>query len=115
MSATTVRPGRLSRGRLWFGALAAPVAWSLHLLVSYGFVGPACAAGSGALIHLATLALAAASVAGGVVAYRIWRRDGRTDGERFLGGGGLLFSGLFFFAILMAWYPSLVLGPCART
>jgi hypothetical protein len=97
---------------LWFGALAGAIAWSLHLLVAYALVGVACATGLGILIDLTTLVTALVTVAGGVAAWRNWRRPEIGDGGRLLAVGGMLLNGMFLFAILVEGYPNLVLGPC---
>lgn len=106
---------------LWFGVLAGPAAWLLHLNVSYALVRYVCASGAGWLLHLATLAMVALAAAGGIVALRSWRKVGEpkmTGGggtlgrTRFMSIGGLALSAFFLFVILMAWLPDLILSPC---
>ncbi len=99
---------------LWVGALAGPLAWTVHLLVAYFFVGVMCATGLGFLIHLTNLVAIAAAAAGGLLAYRNLQRPGLTEGSRFAALGGVLLSVMFVFAIVMEALPSFVLGPCAN-
>ncbi|MDP9369755.1 MAG: hypothetical protein M3Q03_16045, partial [Chloroflexota bacterium] len=106
---------------LWFGVLGAPVAWSLHLLVSYTLVSPVCFDGGIIALHLISLALAAVALAAGLVTLREWRRTrgrGQVDihgtGSRrgFMALFGVLASVVFFVGLLMAWVPIFVVDPC---
>lgn len=106
---------------LWFGLLAGPLAWFLHLNVSYSLVRLICLQGGRGLIEIATLTSLLLAAAGVWVALRSWRRIGRpevTTGSgsfgrsRFMAAGGLGLSGFFFLVILVAWLPGLFLNPC---
>ena len=117
---------------LWFGVLAGPIAWSVHLLVSYTLVTLVCKAGFhgsmilgvsgvGVLVAFVTLMPALVTLYAGTVAYRTWRRTGggaliaadqRDEPSSFLALSGVVLSGLFFLAIVLAAVPAFVLPPC---
>ncbi|HEX8363419.1 MAG TPA: hypothetical protein VF613_25080 [Longimicrobium sp.] len=116
---------RLREGRgiaaLWFAVLAGPIAWMLGLNVQYSLVRVACAKSAMLPLHLLSLATLALAVAGGVVAWREWRRAGAEwPGEgpgtlprsRFMAALGLLTSPLFALTILAQWVANLFLNPC---
>lgn len=72
-------------------------------------------------LHLVTLATLALAVAGGLVAWRDWRRSGgEWPGEegsvlarsRFMGVLGLLTSAFFALVIVAEWAAKLFLDPC---
>lgn len=123
MDATAERhdSGREGIAELWFGLLAAPAAWFLHLTVNYSLVRYACATGAPWILHLVTLAALALAGTGGWVAWRNWRRTGRpaetTGGgvegrSRFMAVGGVAASAFFALVILAAELPNLFLEPC---
>lgn len=127
MAETRNAPAYFDRGRgilaLWFGLLAGPAAWYLHLNVSYGLVRLICLHGNSWLLHLTTLAMVALAAAGAWVAWGNWRRIGEpeiTTGPgtlgrtRFMALGGLMMSGFFLAIILLAWIPDFLLDPCAE-
>ncbi len=61
---------------LLFVLLGAPIAWTLHFLVSYFLVALFCTMaweGAGIAIGVVTVVFAIPSAASGVVAYRTWR------------------------------------------
>jgi hypothetical protein len=118
--------------RLLFALLGAPVAWTLHFLLSYVLVGYGCSTGWGGLrawLVVLTVASLAAAVAAGLLARRLWVRarevdlptDDRWDarmGERtarvsFLMVTGLAMAGLFSLAILYEAAPVLLVQPCS--
>ena len=118
-----VRHLREGRGiaALWFAVLAGPAAWMLGLNVQYAMVRLACAKTAMLPLHLLSLATLLLAAAGGVVAWREWRRTGREwPGEgpgalprsRFMVALGLLSSPLFALVILAQWVASLFLNPC---
>jgi len=126
---------QVSLAALWFGLLAAPVVWSLQILVLYPVVAHGCfprdhplslpvfsVAPIVLLVSIAALVVAAAA---GLVALKNWRttREEHYSGQghlletgegrsRFMALGGLLLSGLFFFGIMLNGLPFLLLGPC---
>lgn len=108
---------------LWFGLLAGPAAWFLHLLVSYSLVRYICSSGAGWLLHLTTVGALLLAAAGLWVAWRSWTRIGEpevTTGPatlgrtRFMALGGLMLNGFFLAIIVLAWVPDFLLHPCAE-
>jgi nicotinamide riboside transporter PnuC len=106
---------------LWFAVLAGPLAWMLGLNAQYGLVRVACAKQNMLYLHSVTLATLLLAVAGGLVAWREWKRTGREcPGEeagaigrsRFMVMVGLLGSALFTLAILSQWAANLFFHPC---
>lgn len=106
---------------LWFGFLAGPAAWFLHLNISYSLVRYICFSGAGWLLHLTTLATLLLAAAGMWVAWRSWKRIGEPDvtsgpgtlgRTRFMALGGLMLSGFFTAIVLLAWIPDFLLHPC---
>jgi hypothetical protein len=114
---------RESRGilALCFAVLAGPLAWALGLNVGYALVLPACARGAVLPLHLVSVATLLLAAAGGLVAWREWRRiGGGTPDEaggtiarsRFMAVLGLLASAFFSLVIVAQWIASLTLDPC---
>lgn len=127
MAQTHESPTYFDRGRgiavLWFGLLAGPAAWFLHLNISYSLVRFICFHGHGWLLHLTTGAALVLAAAGAWVAWRSWNLIGApevTNGPgtlgrtRFMALGGLMLSGFFLTIILLAWIPDFLLHPCAE-
>ncbi len=126
---------QVSLAALWFGLFAAPVVWSLQMLVLYPVVAHGCFPRDHPLslpvystdpvvLLVSFVALVVASAAA-LVALRSWRSTRAEDhagedhlletGEgrsRFMALGGMLLSGLFLFGILLNGLPFLLLGPC---
>ncbi len=107
---------------LWFGMLAGPVSWFLHLNVSYALVRKICETGDIWLLHLTTLVTLVPALAGVAVAWLSWRRlrepkvttgPGTLGRSRFMALGGLGLSGFFALTLLVAWIPDFLIEPCA--
>jgi len=109
--------------RLWFGTFGAAAAWFVHLIVVYVLVPVTCAVGGPALMYGASAALGGVAAGAGLVAWQSWRRMseeargdlvGDMEGSRvgFMLYGGLLASGVFLLAILLATIPIFFLDPC---
>lgn len=109
--------------RLWFGTLGAAAAWFVHLVVVYVLVPVTCALGGMTLMVAASIVLGGVAVAAGYVAWRSWSQMsdeargnliGEMEGSRkgFMLYGGLLASGVFLLAILLATIPIFFLNPC---
>jgi hypothetical protein len=99
---------------LWLALFAGPVAWTLHLLVSYALVKVACEANVALLLHLvtlATLALAVLGLAIAVRAYGLRWQPPRTASD-FLWVTSMLVNLVFAFGILMEGLPNAVVSPC---
>lgn len=116
----SARDRRLS----WFGVGAAPVAWTLHLLISYGYEEAACSNRTGVsavapVIVGSGAVLLAVSLAGMAAAFAVWRGagSGRLPDPRgrlrFMGGFGLVASPVFAFATLLETVLALWLEACA--
>lgn len=117
--------GERSSLRVMTAFLGAPVAWALHLFVSYAMVAYACATGWGSLhlaLGVATLVLALAAAAAGALAWRAWRR---TPAERapespeapgswrdLLMPVGVLLAALFTLAIVLAGIAPIFVPAC---
>lgn len=107
---------------LWFGVMAGPVSWYLHLNVSYALVRKICETGDVWLLHLTTLVTLTPALAGVFVAWRCWRRlgepgvaagAGTLGRSRFMALGGLGLSGFFTLVLLVAWIPDFLIEACA--
>lgn len=109
--------------RLWFGTLGAAVAWFVHLVVVYVLVPVTCALGGMTLMIVASIVLGGVAAAAGFVAWQSWHRlgdeargnlIGEMEGSRkgFMLFAGLLGSGVFLWAILLATLPIFFLNPC---
>jgi len=115
-----VRRTDVSERALWFGVLAGPLAWLLHLGLSYPLVPLSCATEWGAVFHLISLVTALAAVAAATVAWQSWQQL-RAEGpegtvqygrQGFMALAGLLKSILFLAVILAQWLPVLFISPC---
>ena len=99
-----------------------PLAWSVHLLLSYALVALACTTVNVWMLHAVTVGTLAPTLLAGLVAYRAWKRHRADAGravrgpasgwQRFMALSGLLLSGLFGLAILLEGLPVVVLSPC---
>lgn len=117
---------RIGLGRLTFASLGGAVAWTLDLTVGYFLVAVGCNtgwAGTDAALGVATAVFAAMAAASGWVAYREWRRLGRsTDWLSALddpGGRTTLFlivgmggAGIFLLLILLMLLPPFFVPTC---
>jgi len=110
---------------LWFGILAAPLAWSAQELVSYGFVSRLCGQSAGAEITtatppfmLVTLVTFVVALAGTWAAVYNWRKlvGGREEAGpvRFLAMIGLINSAGFIGAFVFSTATLVVAPLCVR-
>jgi hypothetical protein len=105
---------------LWVGWLAGPVAWTLHLMVSYLLVEWVCATGNVWTLHAVTVATALLAAVGASVAWRQWAAAGRAwprsgggrSPDRFLAVGGLIISAFSTLIILAEGIPNFILSAC---
>lgn len=106
---------------LWTGWAIAPLAWALHLSISYLLVPWVCATESDFLLYLVTGAALLIAAAGVFLNWQIWERlgmrwsddeEGVSPRSRFMSLVGLLINVLFFFVIVAQGVPVLVLPPC---
>jgi hypothetical protein len=131
---------------LWFATLGGAAAWSLHLLFGWGLEEIACSPASASAqvlglsptvwIAVVTAALAAVTVAAGLLAWRFWRQAGAADPNRhiepaasdpepeqtvrsgragFMALFGLAANALFLLIIVYGGVSLLLLRPCTRT
>jgi hypothetical protein len=104
------------------GLFAGPAAWAMQLQVVYALVPWACKHHRTYLLHVMTATFLLVSVAGGLLAWREWRRVGGgwpsgTEGDpdtrsRFMAVLGIFTSALFTLVILAQWVPAFVFDPC---
>ena len=124
MSATPVTSeAGVGRGRLWFGLLGGPVAWTAHLMLAYAIAEFGClsAFGRRTLLGLTAvtwglLVVSAATLAVAVVAALVARRsreqapepgDPNADGppKGYVAAAGLYLSGFSAFVIAVQTVP----------
>jgi len=115
--------------RLWFGVLTGPLAWLVHLTVSYVLTSLTCLrvwpgftifgwSGGLAIIIVFTLAILALIATAGWLAFQHWSRLESQTGwrgtglDRWMALSGVLLSGMFFVAVLYAGLPAVVLQSC---
>ena len=116
--------------RLWFGVLAAPIAWTLQLLATYSLEewfacapstraeGEVLGMSVGAVASLITTALAAVAVAGLLVSLgcrRALRRSAESDVDqraRWMALAGIFNSVLYLGIIVVSYGPPLLLDVC---
>lgn len=112
---------QVGEAALWWGALAGPIAWSLHLLVSYALVQPACSRGLEVVLWVVSAVTLCLAAVGGVVAWRSWSTIGggndfslrAVSGRRaFMAAFGVIACVLFAAGIILASVPLLFLGAC---
>jgi hypothetical protein len=111
---------------LWFGVLAGPVGWGVHLLASYLLASLTCLrawpgftllgfSGGQAIMLVFTMAVEAVIAVAGVLAYQRWQRLRAAAGWRgthfttWMAASGVLLSGMFFVAVLFAGLPMVLL------
>jgi hypothetical protein len=119
---TTSIPDARRIAALWTGLLLAPLAFLVNLEVGYLLVRRSCLGNDRLPVHVVQIVCLLLALAGGVVAWRVWRAEGAQwpGGEaggpagrtRFLAGLGLLLSAQFALVILAQWIPSFMLSPC---
>jgi hypothetical protein len=105
---------------LWTGWLVGPVAWTLHLMVSYLMVEWVCETGGEWALHAVTLATALMAAAGAWVAWGQWTAAGRQwprggggiERVRFMAVSGVVISVLMLLIILAEGVPNFILNPC---
>jgi hypothetical protein len=104
------------------GLLVAPVAWLLHLQVSYLLAVFTCGSEWEFLKHMVTLLTLILAAIGGWTAWRSWQRTGRewpkkdeggiVGRSRFMAASGVALSALFFLVIIAEGLPNFFLNAC---
>jgi hypothetical protein len=114
---------------LWFGVLAAPIAWVLHMVIGYSLEewfacspssitsGEVLGLGVRSVAVLITVVFGAIAVVALLVSWRCFRRvpadDAETSGRaRWMAIVGLMNSGLYLLIILGGIGPALLLEVC---
>jgi hypothetical protein len=106
---------------LWVGLLAAPLAWALHLQVSYMLGTLACEHNAQTAFHLVTAVALLLAAAGGGIAWWCWGHSGRAwpRGEggavgrsRFMALSGFILSLVFALAIVAQAVINFILSAC---
>jgi hypothetical protein len=114
-------PASSSMAAQWTGFLLAPVAFFAHLQVAYVLVPLACATGNHLWLHLAGALSVLLAIAGTVIAWGVWTRDGGgAPGEhggpspraRFLGLTGAVMGAMFTLLLAAQWAAAFILSPC---
>jgi len=136
-SATTLPDLPVSSRRLWFGVIAAPVAWLTAELVGYLLVAQGCGwstasrayamPGAFAIFVAVTIVCLLVALAGLVVARANWRRIADAAPEppigaepalagrvRFLAFTGMVASGLFLLGLVLFGVLPLLLETCSE-
>ena len=110
--------------RVWFGALAGPLAWAGQHVFGYGLTEAGCDVGGqrwgvpiDTLTAIATAVAALIAVLGLVVAIGVFRANAQEapppEGRRFfLGAIGVFINPLFLCIVLMSGIGSIVLDNC---
>jgi glucose uptake protein GlcU len=102
-----------------FAVLGGPLAWSVHLLLSYLLVTLACSTewtSIGPALAITTAFSVLLSALAGVVAYRRWQgvsTDTHQDQATFLMLVGMMLAGLFLLAIVLGGLVPLSVPYCA--
>lgn len=102
------------------GMLAAPVAWLLHLAVSYALVGTTCRSGSAWIHHAVSAAALAIAIPGGWAAWKEWKSTPKDEESaprarhrtHFLAISGIVNSLFFGLIIILTWAAAFVVPPC---
>jgi hypothetical protein len=105
----------------WVGMFLAPAAFALHLQINYNLVPWACVRGGDLWVHLVDLVAVLVSLAGTIVAWRVWLSAGRqVPGEegdslartRFMGATGLGFGATITLVLIAQWAAAFFISTC---
>lgn len=118
------RPAAVSGFALWFGALGALIAWTIHFALAYPLVELVCQTGWGFLLEVISAVTFVAAVAAGVVSWRNWHAFDEAEREDLLGRGsrpafmallGIFAAVIFIVGIILGTIPILIgVDPCAN-
>jgi len=112
---------------LMFGVGTGPIAWTLHLVISYVLVPFSCDVQTNLPLNLTTVLTSVPTLAAAVVSFRLWRRSGvgmesEAGSETgvgvvqlrrgFLALVGLLLSVMFLILIIAEGLGPIFLSPC---
>jgi len=108
---------------LWYGLLAAPLAFVAHTFINYALVQEVCSNLGRYWLHAVSGIVVAATLSGSAAAWSAWQHGGRRLPDdspdvltrvRFLGALGLSFSALIAAVIAAQWLATLYVDPCMR-
>ena len=108
--------------KLWFGFLGSAAAWAVHTALGYPLVPLVCSSGLSILLYLLSVLTGLVAAAAGVVSWRTWKAAGGASAGNFVGSDtrtgfmaftGVLASGFFVLAIIMATVPMILIDPCS--
>jgi hypothetical protein len=108
--------------KLWFGFLGSAAAWAVHAALGYPLVPLVCSTGLVILLYLLSILTAVVAAAAGVVSWRSWKAAGGGSAGNLIGSDtrvgfmaftGVLASGFFVLAIIMATVPMILIDPCS--
>jgi hypothetical protein len=108
--------------KLWFGFLGAAGAWVVHMALGYPLVPLVCSTGLTVLLYLLSAVLGVVAAAAGMVSWQNWRAAGGAAAGNLIGSDtrigfmaftGVLASGFFFAAIMLATVPVILIDPCS--
>jgi hypothetical protein len=97
---------------LWFLALVPPLAWFLHLNVSYLLVPLACRVGHPWWLVAASIPPLVAIALTSWLSWRAWHADERSDTDRTAGVTGVALGALFGLVSLTILLANVVVDPC---
>lgn len=103
---------RPPRVLLAFAAGGAPMAWAVHLGLSYLIVPESCRWGTAVGLHTVTLVTLVVAVAATVSARRIRAAASDDDVARLVGTAGLIVGTVFMVAILAGGLLPFLVDPC---
>jgi len=103
------------------GMLAAPVAWLIHLAVSFSIVRGSCESGAWWVHHVVAAAALALALPGGWAALKEWRETPKEEDPaprgrhrtHFLAIAGIVNSAFFSLIIIIAWAAVFIVPPCS--
>lgn len=100
----------------WLALLGGHIAWSLQLLVGIALAAPACAGGwhAAAIAAVTGVALAITAISGASALLLSLRtgEDVAARRDRFVGLVGLLLSGIYLYAVVLAGGALALIGLC---
>lgn len=120
---TTNIARRVGNFSLWFGMLGAPVAWSLHTLLSYYLLYVVCGTAWTFLLYAVTVVAVLVAAGAGYASWHTWHdqapardpdvvRMRSVSRRRFMGITGLFISALFGFITLVVGLTPIILDTC---
>ena len=119
--AQRIRPDERAPVAQWIGMFLAPAVFALHLQITYNVIPWACVRGGDVWVHVVDVLAVLLSLAGTIVAWRVWLSAGReVPGEgggslprtRFMGATGLGLSAVVTLVLFAQWVAAFFVSPC---